>query len=271
MKTTRTNLRLLRDARSQALSILRLAILADYTSFVVALFERCSTNERHLMNQPFVVFATRIFVVLLSPAMITASQLQADEFRSIPLRQNVNAVQPMTGIVLWTTNEDAAIAPIQLEYAYMTYAQIVNSHGEYDWSPLEETLKQVAGRGHQLILRWHDTYVGEKTGVPESITRLANYKVTQGKSENKPTEFPDWSHPELRRFVLEFFSHFAEKYDYDAFPAVNDVRSLTSLKGLLPGEDRAFDIAAGGSNPTLTIDCDRLVPGQRISFAADLK
>lgn len=59
--------------------------------------------------------------------------------------------------------------------------------------------------------------------------------------------------------------------DYDAFPTVNEGRSLASLKGSPPGEDRAFDIAGGGSNPNLTIECDRLVPRQRISFATDLK
>ena len=57
---------------------------------------------------------------------------------------------------------------------------------------------------------------------------------------------------------------------YDAFPAVNEVRSQTSLKGLLPGEHRAFDIIAGGASPDLSIECDRLVPGQSIGFAANL-
>jgi hypothetical protein len=57
---------------------------------------------------------------------------------------------------------------------------------------------------------------------------------------------------------------------YDAFPTVNGKRSDESLKGLLPGESRDFEIAAGGSEPNLTIECDRLVPGQRIEFDADL-
>jgi len=422
------------------------------------------------MQQCLPIRTSRFIAAVLLATFIIPTQIRADEFRNVALKQSLTDVQPMTGIVLWTTNEDVATAPIQLEYTYMTYAQIVNGKGEYDWSPLEETLEQVSARGHQLILRWHDTYVGEKTGVPESITRLANYQTTRAKSENKPTEFPDWSHPELCRFVLEFFSHFAEKYDddsrlafvqvgfglwaeyhiydgpmllgktfpskeyqsefakhlsaslkttpwmisvdagddersafpenetllalkfglfddsfnharhkkenepnwnilgrdrwklsptggefaffqkadqskalapagahgipfekqaadfhvsfmigddqprfqkpdrirsagmacgyrfqlekfeasatqsrivirntgiapiyYDAFPAVNEARSLISLKGLLPGEDRAFDIAAGGSDPNLTIECDRLVRGQRISFSANLK
>jgi hypothetical protein len=58
---------------------------------------------------------------------------------------------------------------------------------------------------------------------------------------------------------------------YDAFAAVNGVRAEESLKGLLPGEEREFSVASGGASPTLTIECDRLVPGQRIEFEADLR
>jgi hypothetical protein len=57
---------------------------------------------------------------------------------------------------------------------------------------------------------------------------------------------------------------------YDAFPTVNAVRSEKSLKGMLPGQSRTFPIASGGGSPELTIECDRLVPGQRIEFDAEL-
>ncbi len=140
----------------------------------------------------------------------------ADDMRSIALKSTVTEAQPMTGIVLWTTNAAAAKAPIQLEYSYMTYAQIAKSDEEYDWTPLERLLDQVASRGHQLVLRWHDTYVGQTTGVPKTITGLSDYKMTRAMSENKPTEFPDWSHPKLKSFVLDFFRRFTEKYDRDS-------------------------------------------------------
>ena len=58
---------------------------------------------------------------------------------------------------------------------------------------------------------------------------------------------------------------------YDAFPAVNGIRSATSLKGLLPGETKEFLIPNGGFSPVLTIECDRLVRGQQIGFDADLR
>ncbi|MCL4854221.1 MAG: hypothetical protein KJZ78_22910, partial [Bryobacteraceae bacterium] len=57
---------------------------------------------------------------------------------------------------------------------------------------------------------------------------------------------------------------------YDAYVTVNGVRARESLKYLQPGETRQFTIESGGTAPDLTIECGRLVPGQRIEFDADL-
>lgn len=57
---------------------------------------------------------------------------------------------------------------------------------------------------------------------------------------------------------------------YDAYVAVNGVRSSESLKGLQPGESLDFEVAAGVANPIVTIECDRMVAGQEIEFEADL-
>jgi hypothetical protein len=139
----------------------------------------------------------------------------ADDLRPVPLTAKDSHVQPMTGIVLWTTNEEARTAPIQLEYSYLRYDQVVREKGQYDWTAVEKLLDAVAGRKHQAVLRWHDTYVGRPTGVPAYIKALPDYRETVADSEKRRTGFPDWSHPELRGFVLEFFGRFAEKYDRD--------------------------------------------------------
>ncbi len=138
------------------------------------------------------------------------------QWRDIPLKSAVSTVQPMTGIVLWETNESVATAPIQLEYAYFRYDQAVDAKGQWDWSELDATLDRIAGRGHQAIIRWHDTYVGKPTGVPKHIKSNATYRETVGKSEGKKTSFPDWTHDGWREFLLNFFTKFAERYDNDA-------------------------------------------------------
>ena len=153
--------------------------------------------------------------VWLALTHLASTIYAADEMKPVSLRSRISSVQPMTGIVLWSTNPAASTAPIQLEFAYLKYDQVVRNEGTYDWSAVEKLLDDVASRGHQVILRWHDTYVGKQNGVPEYIKSLRDYHATNALSENKPTGFPDWSHPELRRFLLEFFSRFAEKYDRD--------------------------------------------------------
>lgn len=148
-------------------------------------------------------------------ACFVAATGQSGDMRPIELKAKIIGVQPMTGIVLWDSNPATTTAPIQLEFAYLTFDQIVSEEGAYDWSPLEKLLSSVAGRQHQAIVRWNDTYVGRQTGVPGYIKSLEDYRETNALSEKKPTGFPDWSHPELQRFVLEFFHRFAERYDRD--------------------------------------------------------
>lgn len=146
---------------------------------------------------------------------VVPSQVNPEEFRQVPLTSAITQVQPMTGIVLWSTNPACRTAPIQLEYRYMSYAEVIAGKDEYDWKAVETQLDAIAGRGHQAILRWHDNYVGQPTGVPAYIKALPDYRETEGKSEGKRTFFPDWSHPELQRAILAFYKAFAEKFDRD--------------------------------------------------------
>ena len=152
-------------------------------------------------------------MTLLGVVLLLAAQ--DDGLRPVALQSKVTRVQPMTGIVFWSDSEHVRTDAIQLEFAYLKYADIVARAGKYDWAPVERLLEAVAARGHQAVLRFHDTYVGRKTTVPEYIKQLSDYKETTAPSEKKPTDFPDWSHPELQRFLLEFYSKCAEKYDRD--------------------------------------------------------
>jgi hypothetical protein len=57
---------------------------------------------------------------------------------------------------------------------------------------------------------------------------------------------------------------------YDAFVAVNGIKSKMSLRTLQPADTMNCRIASGGANPMLTIECNRLVNGQKVEFEADL-
>jgi hypothetical protein len=152
---------------------------------------------------------------LIVDAAIADQQLGESGFRPVPLESSVVDVQPMTGIVLWGSNEEAWTAPIQLEFSYLSYDQVVRGKDRYDWQALEEVLEKIAGRGHQAIIRWHDTYVGRPSGVPDYLKARPGYRETVAQSEGQPTGFPDWSHPDWQALVLDFFTRFSEKYDQD--------------------------------------------------------
>lgn len=150
-----------------------------------------------------------------SPDISKGVEETSETYLDVSLKSKITSVQPMTGIVMWTINPASEKASIQLEYSYFKYNQIVKQEGIYNWKALEDTLEAVAKRGHQAIIRWHDTYVAQPSGVPDYIQSMTDYRGVTAKSEGKPTAFPDWSHKALRKFLFEFFTKFAEIYDCD--------------------------------------------------------
>ena len=136
----------------------------------------------------------------------------------VVLTSEVTAVQPMTGIVLWEDNGDPVktqAGVIQLEYAYVAPDGISIAEDEYDWDGFEAFLDRIAGRGHQAVVRFYDTYPGQPTAVPDWIKARPDYQETSGESEGEPTDFPDWSSPVLEQFWLDFYTAFAARYDED--------------------------------------------------------
>jgi hypothetical protein len=149
-------------------------------------------------------------------SLIVAEECRAQErFVAVPLASRIANVQPMTGIVLWTTSEHNRTSSIQLEYSYMKYGDVVAERGQYDWGVMDRLLERVAARRHQAIVRFYFVYPGNPTTVPGYIKALPDYHETRGRSEGKPTTFPDWSHRELREFTLDFYEKLAARYDDD--------------------------------------------------------
>lgn len=139
---------------------------------------------------------------LTSSASVAEPKL--DGYTRTKLNSEVTHVQPMTGIVLWNDNDHKKDSYVQLEFSYMLYSDICKKKGVFDWSAMDNLLKDVASRGHQAVVRFRYTYVGKKCAVPDYIKKLPDYKETKGKSEGKTTYFPDWHCKELRDFHMEF-------------------------------------------------------------------
>lgn len=139
------------------------------------------------------------------------------DFERVPLQSEIKNIQPMTGIVLWNTHSKVSSDKdmLQLEYSYMLYNEVCKEQGVYDWTPMDKLLEEVASRGHQAVVRFRYTYVGQQCAVPDYIKAWPGYEEMSGKSEGRTTYFPDWRCEELQRFHLEFHKKFAERYDSD--------------------------------------------------------
>ena len=137
------------------------------------------------------------------------------EFSDIQIDSKITEVQPMTGIVLWTTSSHRNTDAVSLEFSYMLFNEVVDANGDYDWQVVEDKLNDVASRNHQAIFRFRYVYPGYETSVPDYIKNLSDYNETEGKSEGQTTWFPDWTHSELMNFTREFYTKFAERYDND--------------------------------------------------------
>ena len=133
----------------------------------------------------------------------------------IPLQSAITHVQPMTGIVLWNTSGSVRKDYVQLEFSYMLYNEVCKEKDVFDWSPMDKLLQEAAARGHQAVVRFRYTYPGYSCAVPDYIKSWPGYEATNGKSEGRKTEFPDWRCEELQRFHMEFHRRFAERYDKD--------------------------------------------------------
>ena len=133
----------------------------------------------------------------------------------VALQSAITHVQPMTGIVLWNTSGSNKKEYVQLEFSYMLYSDVCKEKDVFDWTPMDKLLQEVASRGHQAVVRFRYTYPGHSCAVPDYIKSWPGYEVTNGKSEGRNTEFPDWRCEELQRFHMEFHRRFAERYDKD--------------------------------------------------------
>jgi hypothetical protein len=155
-----------------------------------------------------------ILIAFLTVLSIQITYGSNGEFKKVNIEGDITSVQPMTGIVFWN-GKNASTDAISLEFSYMLFSDIVKNKGEYNWDALDEKLTEISSRKHQAILRFRYSYVGKQTSVPDYIKERDDYNEIKGISEGRETWFPDWTNEELKRFTLEFYQKFSEKYDKD--------------------------------------------------------
>ena len=74
---------------------------------------------------------------------------------------------PLKGLVPYQADV-RALFPHSLEFNYLPYSVLVKGYDQYDWTPMENLLDDIASRGHQAVLRIFLEYPG-KEGRPPRI------------------------------------------------------------------------------------------------------
>ena len=152
-------------------------------------------------------------------------------YEPVSIKGTVDAVQPSTGLVLWSDNARGRHSTygksIALEYAYCLPCKVVKGKKDgkiqYNWSSFDSWLNDVASRNHQAVVRFRYEYPGSKdvdgksgtTAVPDYIKALADYEETYYKNEDGPTYYADWRNAELQWFTKQFYTDFNEVYKSD--------------------------------------------------------
>ena len=168
----------------------------------------------------------------LPPDVIDPDEPVIDEsYAPVSIKSRVDAVQPSTGLVLWSDQARSRHSKygesIALEYAYCLPCKVVTGKKDgkiqYNWSSFDNWLDDVASRNHQAVVRFRYEYPGSKdvdgkagtTAVPAYIKALDGYEETYFKNEDGPTYYADWRNEELQWFTKQFYSDFNEVYKND--------------------------------------------------------
>lgn len=124
---------------------------------------------------------------------------------------------PLKGLVPYQ-GDRREMFPHSLEFNYLPYSALVKGYDKFDWAPLEKMLDDIAGRGHQAVLRIFLEYPGKQGIIPEFLVKdgLKVHKWLY--PETKPPasiETPDYEDKNLRKSLKNFLTAFGKRYDGD--------------------------------------------------------
>jgi len=110
--------------------------------------------------------------------------------------------------------------PHSLEFWYFPLSELMTGEDQFDWEPIESRLRDVAQRGHQLVIRVFLEYPGKREGVPAFLVDqgLKIHEYLNSNTAPLPpatVRTPDWEDPRLRSALQSFIAAFGARYDGD--------------------------------------------------------
>lgn len=158
-------------------------------------------------------------LLLLASLFVPDSPVLANESRRLLEYTPAPVDNPLKGLVPYQGDKRDRF-PHSMEFNYIPYAALVKGYDEFDWSPLEKMLDDVASRGHQAVFRVYLEYPRRTPGIPDFLIRdgLKVYEYLNTNRQPFPPGLvgtPDYENPNLRRSMKNFIAALGKKYDGD--------------------------------------------------------
>jgi len=96
-----------------------------------------------------------------------------------------------------------------MEFRYFALSDLMTGWNQYDWSHIEDTLKETGRRGNQLVMRVYSEYPGRKLSLPQFLID-EGVRVVQWQSPNGRCFTPDYNNKTLQRAMQEFIAAFGK-------------------------------------------------------------
>lgn len=160
-----------------------------------------------------------IAIAVQASSIAVQTQAQAEEtsykleYRPAPVDNPLKGLVPYQGDV-------REMFPHSMEFNYLPYSALVKGYDEFDWSPLEELLEDIASRGHQAVFRVYLEYPNRSGVVPTFLVNdgLKVHKYVNTNTQPFPpaeVETPDYENESLRRSLKRFIAALGKRYDGD--------------------------------------------------------
>ncbi|MDP5239325.1 DUF4832 domain-containing protein [Uliginosibacterium sp. 31-16] len=158
--------------------------------------------------------------IVLSACLLCLAATAAEPLWQTQVHAPAPVDNPLKGLVPYAGAANPDGFPHSMEFSYFPLSAVLKAPGRYDWTVLERFLDQVAGRGHQAVLRFHVEYPGKTGSLPPYLLD-AGVGLTRWQRASTPprppvdNETPDYANPVLRRALTDFIAAFGARYDGD--------------------------------------------------------
>lgn len=123
---------------------------------------------------------------------------------------------PLKGMFPYASGTDHSF-PHSMEWFYLPLSELQKGPEEFDWEPIENNLKKIAGRGHHSVFRVYLDYPGKPIGTPQFLidAGVAMRQYSEMGNSAGASKSPDWNDERLVTALENFIAHFGRKYDGD--------------------------------------------------------